>query len=97
MNDILKDASGDLLVEDGDFVVGESDLQHQQDILLAHKGEFKESPELGVGIAEEQLNENPRQILNQIRRNFEYDGMVVNNVSIASSGNIVVDAYYNSN
>ena len=95
MQDFLYDTDGDILIENGDFSIGESTQQHQEDILCAHKGEYKEYPEIGVGIKDELLNENPRQVLNQIRRNFEYDGMKVKTLEIAANGNLVVDAEYN--
>lgn len=95
MQDFLMDENGDLLIQNGDFVIGNSELQHQEDILAAHKGEYKEYPEIGVGIKEELLNENPRQVLVQIRANFEYDGMTVTTLQIAPNGNLVIDAKYN--
>ncbi|PIB28910.1 hypothetical protein BFP77_08310 [Maribacter sp. 4U21] len=94
MQDYLLDDNGDLLIENGDFVIGNSELQHQQDLLASHKGEWKEYPEIGVGISEELLNENPRQVLVQIRANFEYDGMRVKTLGIAPNGNLVIDATY---
>jgi|TARA_R110000823_G_scaffold309594_2_gene433958 hypothetical protein len=94
MQDFLRGEDGDILIRNGDFVIGESSLQHQEDILVAHKGEFKEYPEIGVGIDNELLNENPRQVLSQIRANFEYDGMRVKSLEVAANGNIVIDADY---
>lgn len=48
--DILMDETGDLLIEGGDLVVGDSAQQHIQDILLSDKGQWIESPEIGVAI-----------------------------------------------
>ncbi|WP_372747053.1 oxidase [Lutibacter sp.] len=95
MQDILVDDSGNLRIENGDFVIGNSTLQHQQHIILAQKGEWKETPELGVGVETELNNENPRELLSKIRRNFEYDGMTVKKLNIATNGNILIDAEYN--
>lgn len=47
--DILRDELGDLLTQDGDFVIGESDQQHIMDIIDSQKGEFKEFPLVGFG------------------------------------------------
>ncbi len=96
MTDFLLDNDGDIAIVNGDFAIGDATLQHQHHILIAQKGEFKEAPEIGVGIANMLLDENPRKILTQIRRNFEYDGMKVNSLEFNEKGNIVVDAPYKS-
>lgn len=95
MDDILLDDTNDLQLANGDFVIGNGTLQHQNHIILAEKGEYKEFPEIGVGVRTELNNENPRELLTKIRRNFEYDGMTVNKLNIAANGNIVIDALYN--
>ena len=94
MNDLLLDDVDDLQISGGDFVVGDATVQHQRHIIVAQKGEYKEHPEIGVGIANALQDENPRQILTQIRRNFEYDGMRVNTLQINDNGTITVDAPY---
>lgn len=94
MQDILVTEEGNLRIENGDFVIGDATLQHQQHIILAQKGEYKEAPEIGVGVLTEIHNENPRELLTKIRRNFEYDGMTVNKLTIETNGNIVMDAEY---
>lgn len=94
MNDFLLDENGDLLIEDGDLVIGDATTQNQQLILVAHKGEFKESPEIGVGISDALSSENLQELTNTIRRNFEYDGMTVNEIEIKPNGVLNVDAYY---
>lgn len=92
--DILLTPEGELQVENGDFVIGDATLQHQKDILVAHKGEYKLHPEIGVGILNELNNENPRAVLAQIKRNFEHDGMKVKNLKVAPNGNLIIDADY---
>ena len=53
MKDILIDNNNDLrLSTDGDFEVDYSDNQQQKAILTTEKGEWKEHPEVGVGIAQ---------------------------------------------
>ena len=94
MTDILLDSEGGLLIQNGDFVIGESSLQHQDHIIIAQKGEYKEHPEIGVGILTHLYNENPVEALSEIRRNLEYDGAKVNIVKIAENGNYLIDADY---
>lgn len=50
MKDILLDTDGDLLIEDGDFVIGNSDTQNVESIVHNFKGEFKEYPLVGFGV-----------------------------------------------
>jgi len=94
MNDFKLDDTGDLLITNGDFVVADATLQHQEHIIVAQKGEYKQYPEIGVGISNMLNDENPRDIITQIRRNFEYDGMEVKQLEFAADGSIVVDAPY---
>ena len=41
MDDFLLDNDNDVIIKNGDFVIGDATLQHQNHILLAQKGEFK--------------------------------------------------------
>jgi len=47
--DILRDENGALAFADGDFVIGQSDQQHVEDILDLQPGEIKEFPVIGFG------------------------------------------------
>lgn len=94
MNDFKLDETGDLLIVNGDFVITDATLQHQEHIIVAQKGEYKEHPEIGVGISNILNDENPRDVITQIRRNFEYDGMEVKQLEFDAKGGIVVDAPY---
>lgn len=49
--DFLDDSNGDIAIVAGDLAIGFSDEQHVQDILVANKGEYKQHPLVGVGIA----------------------------------------------
>lgn len=92
MKDIL--FTDDVVVKNGDIAIGESDNQHVKHILLASKGEFKASPELGVGIEMMLNTEEPMEFLIEAKKNLEYDGMKVNNISFTETGTINVDAKY---
>ena len=94
MNDLLLDENGDLKVENGDFVIGDATLQNQDAILEFQKGEFKEHPEVGVGLSNALLDENPREILSQIRQQFKYDGLVIKTFEILDNGDLDIDAVY---
>lgn len=51
VKDILLDDSNDLIIQNGDFKVGESDPQHIQLIIESYIGSWKQFPLLGVGIS----------------------------------------------
>lgn len=93
--DFLRDNTGDLLIKDGAFVVGESTLQHQELLVKDMPGDLKQFPTSCVGIEQFILDEvGADEIKATIRKEFEADGMQIK--SIKSSGDIVtsVDAFY---
>lgn len=73
--DILLDSDGDLLIENGDFKIGDSDAQHIKDILRAFPGWWKEFSSVGVGMAQ-YLNSSGKQqeIQRNIKLQLEADG-----------------------
>ncbi|SCY94614.1 oxidase [Flavobacterium caeni] len=94
MKDIRTDENGDLLIVDGDLVIDVSDDQHQEHIIIADKGDFKETPELGVGITNLLSDDDPMSILIEIKKNLEYDGVKVRNVKFSEDSKIIVDGEY---
>lgn len=40
----------DLKIKDGDFAIGESDIQNIRHIIEADQGQYKEYPKLGLGV-----------------------------------------------
>lgn len=94
MKDILTDENGDLLIKNGDLLIDYSDNQHQEHIILANKGDFKETPEIGVGIAQLISDDDPMSVLIDIKKNLQYDGMNVRNVKFEEDGKITIDGSY---
>ncbi|MFV0231807.1 MULTISPECIES: oxidase [unclassified Empedobacter] len=92
MIDILIDE--DLEFEDGDFAIGISDKQHIKHILKAFKGEFKEFPELGVGIEQMINDDNYMDVLIEAKKNLQYDGVEVKNIKFTDEGKLNVDGEY---
>lgn len=92
MNDFIY--NNDLEIAGGDFLLGESSSQHQQHILLADKGEYKQFPELGVGILNMLLSEDATAFLIEAKRNFEYDRMQVNEIKFTNENTLIVEAVY---
>lgn len=94
MIDFLLDENGDLKFEGGDFAAGYSDEQHQQNIILANKGEFKEAPELGVGLVAMLGDDLYTEFLIEAKKNLQYDGMTINNIKFKENGKIEVYGEY---
>ena len=92
--DILLDDDADLLIQDGDFVIGASDWQHINDILLAAPGHFKEFPLFGCNLWA-YLNGNipKQQIINNITVQLKSDGYAVNGIGFTydESGNLIIN------
>jgi hypothetical protein len=89
--DILVDDTGDIACENGDFVIGPSDDQHVQDLILASPGDYKESPMLGVGIINTLNGKLDGAMKRKIRINLEADGYKVNSITQNEEGTINVD------
>lgn len=94
MIDILLDTDGDIAIVNGDIDFGFSDNQHQEHILIANKGEFKQFPELGVGITAMIADDDYTEMLIEIKKNLEYDGMKIKNVKFNANGNLDIDGNY---
>lgn len=96
MNDILLDMEAfDLAIENGDLVVGRSDEQNQELLLVATKGDFKQHPDVGVDIASFINDDNVQEMLNEVRRQFTNDGMTVVSVNYDElNGKLEYDASY---
>jgi hypothetical protein len=47
--DFILDENGDALIQNGDFVIGDATNQYIMDTLQTEKGEYKATPQFGVG------------------------------------------------
>jgi len=91
--DILLNDNYDLLIEDGDFVIGESTYQHQKLLLLCNKGEFKEFPTRCVGAIRYIEEAKAEDLAREIETDFSKDGMKVSKIDIEIP-NVKIDAVY---
>jgi hypothetical protein len=89
--DLLLDEIGDLLETDGDFVEGESDDQHIEDILDAYPGEYRHAPILGVYLQRAVNGLVDGSLRRDIKLNLESDNYSVKKVEI-SQENLSIDA-----
>lgn len=93
MEDLLLDNNQELDIQNGDFVIGESTLQHQDLLLMTNKGEWKENPTIAVGVLGFLKDEDESGLLAEIKTQFEKDGMRVNTLA-AEEGKLNIDAHY---
>lgn len=92
--DLLIDETGDLAISnDGDLVIGDATLQHQNDILMAMPGHYRHSPKTGVGIIQFLNDENPYDMVQAIKDGLIADGMKVKDVSVIN-GKLTIQAKY---
>ena len=94
MNDIGLDGADDLLISGGDFVLTESTGEHQRQLILNNKGDFKESPTVGVGVIEYFDDEQMQGLIRAISTEFCRDGMDVSKVTLTADGSIKSVAVY---
>lgn len=73
----------DLVIENGDFKVIDSDKQHQEHIIRAEPGHFYEYPTLGAGAGSLLLSSETNQRIKQvIEENLIADNFRVNQIFI---------------
>lgn len=84
----------DLVIKNGDLFIGESDNQHTEHILKANKGEYKGVPEIGVGIEQMLNSEDPTEFLIEAKKNLQYDGQNVDNISFTENESLIVESKY---
>ncbi len=94
MQDILLDENYDLMIENDDFVLGESTRQHQGLILMANKGEFRQHPFTGVGLRLFVEDDRLGAMRVELTKQLELDGMTVQRVNVFSNGQLEIRASY---
>ncbi len=94
--DLLLDQTGDLLFKNGDLVIGESDQQHVQDMLITNVGSNKAAPLFGIGLINylnAPFTSSTRQKLKkEITLQLKADG--ARNVDVKVGETINVEAVY---
>ena len=80
--DLMLDEMDDLMIENGDFVTGESTLQHQRLLLLCNKVAFKEFPTRCVGASRFLETSAAQALAREIDVDFNKDGMTVVKIEV---------------
>ncbi|MDD3079087.1 MAG: hypothetical protein PHH37_08285 [Paludibacter sp.] len=90
---VVRDADGKIV---SGLQIGDVTRQNQRTIILAQKGEIKEAPTMGVGLASFIDNDDPSDLLREIRANLREDGQVISSCGFNDDGNLLIDAEYES-
>lgn len=77
MTDLLLDDTGDIKITNDDLVIGFSDQQQQQRLLLTEKGNIKQFPLAGVGSQTYLESEDEAGFIREVGLQFTADGMTV--------------------
>ena len=85
MTDIALTPDLDMKVADGDLVTEETLKQAQQLLLVTNKGEWKQHPTAGVGVANYLETASAGELSREIREQFSRDGMKVSSVKISGT------------
>lgn len=92
MNGILIDAeSGDLLIERGSIVIGDTDSQIAEGVLVAMRGEWKEWPLIGGEVKKMLGGKVDVMWRCQVKKMLEACGLDVQKVSITEDNIITVE------
>jgi hypothetical protein len=94
MYDIGLDDAEDVLFAAGDVAIIESTCQHQRQLILNNKGDFKQNPTIGAGVFTFLDDENYFALTRAIAVEFARDGMEVVSVTLSKGGKVISDAFY---
>lgn len=76
------------------LVVGEVTAQNQRTILMAEKGEIKEAPLMGVGVASFLDDDNSDRLFREIRMQLKADRQDVKQIRFSATGQLEINAGY---
>jgi hypothetical protein len=96
MKDFILDEDRDLKIKDDDLLIGVSDEQHREHLLLLEKGALKQSLTTGVGLFKHLEAEDPANLFREIAVQFSADGMEVKKVGFNDVGQLLIQAPYKS-
>lgn len=89
----IRNASGKII---SGLVVGDTLEQNKALILLAHQGEIKFKPDLGVGLQDMLLSSDYLEYRHKIREHFTKDGLKTTTVELYENKPFKIIAHYDS-
>lgn len=93
MIDYLSDDDGDLMIQNGDFVKGDSGIGHMKILLNSSKGTLRENPLVGVFPTDYLESDDISGLLRETRKELVKDGATLNSIK-EDEGKIKINAYY---
>lgn len=88
---VVRDASGKIA---SGLVVGNTLEQNKASILIAHQGDFKLNPDLGVGLGDIALSSDYLEYRHKIREHFAKDGLIVETLDLFENKPLKIIAQY---
>lgn len=94
--DFLLDEDLDLVIVNGDAVMGFCTAQNQQKILMLNQGELKHAPLIGVCLQDWLLDdgEDILSLQHKIQDQFETDGQIIRKLDVTGFPHIKLVAEY---
>ena len=83
--DILLTDTGDIDLSGSDIVLGTSNQQQSQILLIAEKGSIRQFPTVGVGAVNYLESEDVAGLLREVRMQFTQDGQNVESISFSNN------------
>ena len=80
---LLNAFNGDILIQNGDLVVGASDDQNIYDIIFSDLGQFQQYPNIGCGITNYINGSNLYKLQLLIKAQLKSDNFNVNSINIS--------------
>lgn len=95
MQDVILDTTGDVEIKGNDLVVGFSDFQHQEHIIVSQKGQLKHAEDAGAGIENYVNDSEVEEMIAEVTNEFDKDGMEVSRIAYdEQTGDLDYDAKY---
>ncbi len=90
--DLKLTENNDLAIENGDFVIAESDIQHVKLLLQTVKGDYKQFPTTGCNLIDFiKKGVSDKKIEYEITTQLKADGYSLTKTSIDNTGNLDVE------
>jgi len=88
---VIRDSAGKIV---SGLVIGDTLEQNKAIILIAHEGQLKGNPDLGVGIGDITLSSDYLEYRHKIREHFAKDGLAVETLDLYENKPIKIIANY---
>ncbi len=76
------------------LIIGNTLEQNKAFMLLAHAGDFKANPTLGVGIEDALLSSNLLEFRHKIREQFTKDGLKISHLDLYDLKQVTIECSY---